>query len=155
MNELIKNGVSLGQETGMAGALATLAPYTISNYQLDSKKETDNKVARIYTLKDGKATIGGEGVLAGILTNPERVALQSRDYAANGSVQSFGVEGEYYAGVIGAADKNIGDAVYYIIATGELTVTAEEGKTAELNASIFRFTPSSTEPSLCIVRIKK
>lgn len=154
MNDLIKNGVSLGQETGIAGALATLAPYTIANYQLDSTDETANKVGLLYTLKDGKAQVGGEGAIAGILTNPERVALSGRDFALNGSVQSFGVEGEYYAGVIDAEDKSIGDAVYYLKTTGELTAT-QGADTVEINAEIFRFAPSSSNPSLCIVRIKK
>lgn len=155
MNDLIKNGVSLGQGTGMTGALATLAPYTIANYEVNSAVEANNKVGLIYTLKDGKAQVGGAGALAGILTNPERIALTGRNFALNGSTQAFGVEGEFYAGVIDAADKNIGDPVFYVTATGELTATEAEGTTTALNAEIFRFVPSDSNPSLCIVRIKE
>lgn len=120
--------------SGFPGNLSHDGPTRAASCVLKSATESNNVFGRAFTYESAAnetVQAGGAGVFAGILINPKAYAIDT-DYAGNGTVAEFLQMGEVYVEIAGTTPA-IGDKVYFIPATGEITVDADDGATPTPN----------------------
>lgn len=146
-----------GLVSGVVGTLSHWGPMRARTAVLESDDAENNVFGRAFTFNDQdveSVQAGGDGVFAGIMVHPE--AHRVDEFQPNGYVGEFLDMGEIYVEVAGAASSEIGDPVYFIEATGELTTAAGEAPDANTvvpNARIERHLPSSQTPNLVVIRL--
>ena len=116
--------------SGFPGNISHDGPTRAASCILKSADETENLFGRAFTYEsasDETVQAGGAGDFAGIMINPKAYAIDT-DYATNGTVAEFLQMGEVYVDIKGSTPA-IGDKVYFIPATGEITVDADDGAT--------------------------
>lgn len=140
--------------SGVIGELAFDGPTRARTAILSSADADNNVFARAFTFKDVAASevqAGGAGVFAGLMINPKTNGVELT--VPNGSQSEFLDMGEIYAVVTGAdSDTALKTAVYYVPATGALTVTATDN-TLVPNCVIERNAPTDDTPALCVLRL--
>lgn len=135
----IRNSIT-AMRTAVTGTLAFDGPQRAAALILDSADEANNVFGRAFTYKDeDTAEAGGAGVFAGIMTNPHAYAIDQVT-AKNGTAGEFLHMGEVFALLVDSTTPAIGDKVYFVPATGELTTDAT-ANTEIKGAVISRHTP--------------
>ena len=141
--------------SGVIGEVAFDGPTRARTAILSSTDETNNLFASAYTFTDVSATTvaaGGAGVFAGLMISPKANG-SGELYVPNGEQSEFLDMGEIYADVDGADETTaIKTPVYYIPATGKLTITSTDN-TLVPNCVIERNAPSAVTPTLCVLRL--
>lgn len=117
--------------------------------------EANNVFGRAFTFADtDKETVqaggGSPAVFAGIMINPKNYMIDNA-YAANGTVAEFVHMGEVAVTIIGSAPK-IGDPVYFVSATGALTLTPSGNRLIN-GAFIVRHMPSTNGAILAVISL--
>jgi len=148
--------------SGIPGEISHDAPYTGITAVIDTTTEANNVFGRALTYKTESiesVQAGGTGLFAGLLVNPKAHAVNAigvtSDVVSNGRVVEAAVEGEVYVLLTAGTSVAIGDAVYFVNATGALGAgTAGAGETQITGATVFRHNPSAANaPSLAVVRL--
>lgn len=124
----IPNTARIALLSGFPGNISHDGPTRAASCVLKSGTEANNVFGRAFTYDDtGKETVqaGGTGTFAGIMINPKAYAIDT-EYAVNGTVAEFLTMGEVYVEIKGDS-PDIGSKVYFIPATGEITVDANDG----------------------------
>lgn len=145
---------------GVVGELAFEGPLRAQPGTLKSASAANNVVGRAFTIDpaDGTYVAGGAGAFGGILANPKvypALGTQAGGPMApsitlpNGAIGEFVSMGEIVVELDAAAGE-IGAAVYYVPATGALTLTATSN-TAVPNAKLVRFEHSGA--GLAVIRL--
>ena len=124
----IRNSIT-AMRTAIIGTLAFDGPQRAVALILDSATEANNVFGRAFTYKtEDTAQAGGAGVFAGIMTNPHAYAIDQTT-ANNGTAGEFLHMGEVFVKLVPAVAEGktpvtpvIGSKVYFVAATGELTV---------------------------------
>lgn len=142
-----QSSVSTSQAFGVVGEVFSDSPLRVKSYILNSGA-VPNTIGYAYTMvSEGQAKCGGAGVFAGILINPKAYALQGTSAGTltptlvlpEGSQGELCTMGEVIVNLTTAAA--IGDAIYYVDATGALGAgTAGTGQTQIPNAKVSRYT---------------
>jgi hypothetical protein len=148
--------------SGIPGEISFDAPYTGIAAVINSASAANNVFGRAMTyINEAVETIGagGTGKFAGILVNPKTSAFgvigDTSDTVPNGTPVSTMFEGECYVLLSTGTTVTIGDAVFFVNATGELGVgTAGAGQTQIVGAQVFRHNVSVETPLLATIRIK-
>lgn len=152
----IPQTVANGMMSGVIGGLSHWGPKRVRTCVLASTEAENNVFGRAFTIADGgveSVQAGGEGHFAGIMIHPKAHMIQE-DNQPNGYVGEFLDMGEVYSHVVGAEGAAIGAQVYYVVATGQLTVDDNEGANPEVpNCKIERHAPSTATPSLAVIRL--
>lgn len=152
---MIPKTVANGMMSGVVGELSHWGPSRVRVSLLDSTDQTNNKFGRAFTFKDDAietVQAGGAGKFAGIMIHPKAHMIEEFG-VPNGATSEFLSMGEIYAEVAGVdEDTELGAPVYYVAATGALTLVAE-GNTAVPNAILERHLPSVETPNLAIIRL--
>ena len=149
--------------SGIPGEIAFDSPYTGIAAVINSASAANNVYGRAMCYVDEAVeTIGagGNGKFAGLLVNPKTSAVvnigDTADSVPNGTPVETMLEGECYALLSVGTTVTIGDAVYFVNATGALGAgNAGIGETQIVGAQVFRHNPSAANaPSLAVIRIK-
>ena len=135
----IRNSIT-AMRTAIAGTLAFDGPQRAVALVLDTTTEANNVFGRAFTYKtEDTAQAGGAGVFAGIMTNPHAYAIDQVT-AKNGTAGEFLHMGEVFVKLVPAvADSKvpvvpvIGSKVYFVAATGELTVDPDDQDTVPVS----------------------
>ena len=148
----IRNSIT-DMRSAVLGTLAFDGPQRAVALILDTATEANNVFGRAFTYKDeDTAEAGGAGVFAGIMTNPHAYAIDQTT-AKNGTVGEFLHMGEVFVLLTESTAPAIGDKVYFVPATGELTTTAED-YTEIKGAVVSRHTPvAETGGHLAVVSL--
>lgn len=128
----IRNSIT-AMRTAIIGTLAFDGPTRAVPLILDTTTEANNVFGRAFTYKtEDTAQAGGAGVFAGIMTNPHAYAIDQVT-AENGTPGEFLHMGEPFVKLVPAVSDGktavvpaIGSKVYFVIATGELTVDPDD-----------------------------
>ena len=128
----IRNSIT-AMRTAIVGTLAFDGPQRAVALVLDTTTEANNVFGRAFTYKtEDTAAAGGAGVFAGIMTNPHAYAIDQTT-AKNGTAGEFLHMGEVFVKLVPdvasgktAGTPVIGSKVYFVAATGELTVDATD-----------------------------
>ena len=168
-----QNTVRKLQAFGIPGDMRLDAPHRANSAYLNSPDAANNVVGRFFTYTDATATnieAGDPGaagqVPAGFLVNSKVYALSGTSAGTleptlqlpNGTQVEILVEGDIIVEVTTAA--NVGDAVYYLQATGEL-VTAAPGAgvpagSAPCYAEVIRYEAAQdAQPGLAVIHVDK
>ena len=148
--------------SGIPGEIAFDAPYTGITAIVDTTTEANNVFGRAFTYKTESVEsvqAGGTGLFAGLMVNPKAHAINTlaatTDSVSNGRVAEFCVKGEVYVLLSVGTAVTIGDAVYFVNATGALGAgNAGIGETQITGATVVRHNPSAANaPSLAVVRL--
>lgn len=151
----IRNSITK-MRTAVTGTLAFDGPQRAVSLLLNTTAEANNVFGRAFTYKtENTAEAGGSGVFAGIMTNPHAYAIDQAT-AENGTAGEFLHMGEIFvklvpavAGGKTAVTPVIGSKVYFVAATGELTVDPTDQDTVPVShkeikgAVVSRHTPAS------------
>lgn len=148
----IRNSIT-AMRTAIIGTLAFDGPQRAAALILDSTDADNNVFGRAFTYKDeNTAEAGGAGVFAGIMTNPHAYAIDQTT-AKNGTAGEFLHMGEVFALLVDSTTPAIGDKVYFVPATGELTTDAT-ANTEIKGAVVSRHTPvAETGGHLAVVSL--
>ena len=148
----IRNSIT-AMRTAIVGTLAFDGPQRAVALILDSTDADDNVFGRAFTYKtEDTAQAGGAGVFAGIMTNPHAYAIDQTT-AKNGTAGEFLHMGEVFVLLTDSTTPAIGDKVYFVPATGELTTTAADN-TEIKGAVVSRHTPvAETGGHLAVVSL--
>lgn len=148
----IRNSIT-AMRTAIIGTLAFDGPQRAVPLILDSTDADDNVFGRAFTYKDeDTAEAGGAGVFAGIMTNPHAYAIDQVT-AKNGTSGEFLHMGEVFVQLTDSTTPAIGDKVYFVPATGELTTDAT-ANTEIKGAVVSRHTPvAETGGHLAVVSL--
>lgn len=137
----IRNSIT-AMRSAVVGTLAFDNPTRAVTRILDSADEDNNVFGRAFTYKDeNTAEAGGAGVFAGIMTNPHAYAIDQTT-AKNGTAGEFLHMGEVFVLLTDSTTPAIGDKVYFVPATGELTTDAT-ANTEIKGAVVSRHTPAA------------
>ena len=121
----IRNSIT-AMRTAIVGTLAFDGPQRAVALVLDTTTEANNVFGRAFTYKtEDTAQAGGAGVFAGIMTNPHAYAIDQTT-GKNGTAAEFLHMGEVFVLLTDSTTPAIGDKVYFVPATGELTTTAAD-----------------------------
>lgn len=145
---------------GVVGELAFEGPLRAQPGVIKSADAANNVVGRAFTIDpaDGTYVAGGSGAFGGILANPKEypsLGTQAGGPLAptltvpNGTIGDFVSMGELVVTLDGTAGE-IGAPVYYVTATGVLTLNAT-GTTAIPNAKLVRYEHSGA--GLAVIRL--
>lgn len=131
--------------SGIPGTRSHEGPLRAIAGILDSETEANNVFGRVFTYRDLDAETfqaGGTGPIAGIMISPltYNIAQAGDGALANGNTVEFLAEGEVCVQVDARAD--IGTPLYFVQATGAISVTGGAGKTQIPGAYISRHMPS-------------
>lgn len=136
--------------SGIPGTRSHEGPLRAIAGVLNSATEANNVFGRVFTYNaDNEAELrgetmqaGGTGPIAGIMISPltHNINRAAGDALANGSTVEFLAEGEVCVQV--DARANIGTPVYFVNATGAISVTGGAGKTQIPGGYIARHQPS-------------
>lgn len=140
--------------SGLPGELAFDGPKRGGVAVLNTTTPANNRFGHVLTYRDDTietVQAGGTGVFAGILQHPKGWAIGS-DVMPNGSACEFLIEGEIYAPVLETEDVELGAQLYYVTATGQLTVTAADA-TILPGAYVARHAPSAENPTLIVAYV--
>lgn len=140
--------------SGLPGELAFDGPKRGGTAVINTTTAANNKFGHVLTYRDAAVETvqaGGTGTIAGILQHPKGWAIGS-DVLPNGSVCEFLIEGEIYASVLEDSGVTLGAQLYYVAATGQLTVTAA-GNELIPGAYVARHLPSPEDPSLIVAYV--
>ena len=148
----IRNSIT-AMRTAVVGTLAFDGPQRAVALVLDTTTEANNVFGRAFTYKtEDTAQAGGAGVFAGIMTNPHAYAIDQVT-AKNGTPGEFLHMGEVFVLLTDSTTPAIGDKVYFVPATGELTTTAADN-TEIKGAVVSRHTPvAETGGHLAVVSL--
>lgn len=148
----IRNSIT-AMRTAIVGTLAFDGPQRAVALVLDTTTEANNVFGRAFTYKtEDTAQAGGAGVFAGIMTNPHAYAIDQVT-AKNGTAGEFLHMGEVFVLLTDSTTPAIGDKVYFVPATGELTTTAADN-TEIKGAVVSRHTPvAETGGHLAVVSL--
>jgi len=150
----IRNSIT-AMRTAILGTLAFDGPQRAVALILDtaSADEENNVFGRAFTYKtEDTAQAGGAGVFAGIMTNPHAYAID-QSTAKNGTSGEFLHMGEVFVLLTDSTTPAIGDKVYFVPATGELTTDAT-ANTEIKGAVVSRHTPvAETGGHLAVVSL--
>lgn len=149
----IRNSIT-DMRSAVIGTLAYDGPQRAVPRILDSANADNNVFGRAFTYKTEETVqAGGAGVFAGIMTNPHAYAIDQVT-AKNGTSGEFLHMGEPSVKLVPAVVSGktpvvpaIGSKVYFVIATGELTVDPTDQDTAPVShteikgAAVSRHTP--------------
>lgn len=132
-------------KSGIPGTRSHEGPLRAIAGILNSATETNNVFGRVFTYRDLPSETmqaGGTGPVAGIMISPltYNIGRQGDTYLENGNTAEFLAEGEVCVQIDAAA--NIGTPVYFVQATGLLSVTGGAGKMQIPGAYISRHMPS-------------
>lgn len=124
----IRNSIT-AMRTAVIGTLAFDGPQRAVPLILDSTSAASNVFGRAFTYKTANtAQAGGAGAFAGIMTNPHAYAIDQVT-AKNSTAGEFLHMGEVFVKLVPAVATGktavtpvIGSKVYFVAATGELTV---------------------------------
>lgn len=150
---MIPSRVSAGLISGIPGAISHDGPTRVTTAVLNSATGV-NMFGCAYTYADDTVEtvqVGGTGVFAGIMIHPHAQIVEDDGSVANGRVGEFLTMGEVYV-ELSSAGGDIGDAVWFDTATGEL----EAGTPAEGDVVVgvlSRHVPSSQTPTLAVVKL--
>lgn len=138
-------GVVGVMKSGIPGTRSHEGPLRAIAGILDSDTEANNVFGRLFTYNDQDVETfqaGGTGPIAGIMISPltYNIAMAGDGFLANGNTVEFLAEGEVCVQV--DARAAIGTPLYYVQATGAISVTAGDGKTQIPGAYISRHMPS-------------
>lgn len=162
----IRNSIT-AMRTAIVGTLAFDGPTRAVPLILDSASEANNVFGRAFTYKtEDTAQAGGAGVFAGIMTNPHAYAIDQVT-AKNGTAGEFLHMGEVFVKLVPAVVSGetpvapaIGSKVYFVAATGELTVDPTDQDTVPVShteikgAVVSRHTPvAETGGHLAVVSL--
>lgn len=162
----IRNSIT-AMRSAVLGTLAFDGPQRAAALFLDSASEANNVFGRAFTYKtEDTAQAGGAGVFAGIMTNPHAYAIDQVT-AKNGTSGEFLHMGEVFVKLVPAVAEGetpvapaIGSKVYFVAATGELTVDPNDQDTVPVNhteikgAVVSRHTPvAETGGHLAVVSL--
>ena len=162
----IRNSIT-AMRTAVVGTLAFDGPTRAAALILDSTDADDNVFGRAFTYKtEGTSQAGGAGVFAGIMTNPHAYAIDQVT-AKNSTAGEFLHMGEVFIKLVPAVVTGktagtpaIGSKVYFVAATGELTVDATDQDTVPVShteikgAVVSRHTPvAETGGHLAVVSL--
>ena len=148
----IRNSIT-AMRTAIIGTLAFDGPQRAVALVLDTTTEANNVFGRAFTYKtEDTAAAGGDGVFAGIMTNPHAYAIDQTT-AKNGTAGEFLHMGEVFVLLTDSTTPAIGDKVYFVPATGALTTTALTN-TEIKGAVVSRHTPvAETGGHLAVVSL--
>ena len=148
----IRNSIT-AMRTAIVGTLAFDGPQRAVALVLDTTTEANNVFGRAFTYKtEDTAQAGGAGVFAGIMTNPHAYAIDQTT-AKNATAGEFLHMGEVFVLLTDSTTPAIGDKVYFVPATGELTTTAADN-TEIKGAVVSRHTPvAETGGHLAVVSL--
>ena len=148
----IRNSIT-AMRTAVVGTLAFDGPQRAVALVLDTTTEANNVFGRAFTYKtEDTAQAGGAGVFAGIMTNPHAYAIDQVT-AKNATAGEFLHMGEVFVLLTDSTTPAIGDKVYFVPATGELTTTAADN-TEIKGAVVSRHTPvAETGGHLAVVSL--
>lgn len=135
----IRNSIT-AMRTAVVGTLAFDGPQRAVPLILDSTDADDNVFGRAFTYKtENTAQAGGAGVFAGIMTNPHAYAIDQTT-AKNSTPGEFLHMGEVFVKLVPAVVTGetpvapvIGSKVYFVAATGELTVDPNDKDTVPVS----------------------
>lgn len=135
----IRNSIT-AMRTAVVGTQAFDGPQRAVALVLDTTTEANNVFGRAFTYKtEDTAQAGGAGVFAGIMTNPHAYAIDQTT-AKNATAGEFLHMGEVFVKLVPAvvtgktaATPAIGSKVYFVAATGELTVDATDKDTVPVS----------------------
>lgn len=137
-------------KSGIPGTRSHKGPLRAIAGILNSATETNNIFGRVFTYNDDNEAelngetmqAGGTGPIAGIMISPltYNINRTAGTALANGSTVEFLAEGEVCVQVDARAD--IGTPVYFVNATGAISVTGGAGKTQIPGGYISRHQPS-------------
>ena len=162
----IRNSIT-AMRTAIVGTLAFDGPTRAVPLILDSANEANNVFGRAFTYKtEDTAQAGGAGAFAGIMTNPHAYAIDQTT-AKNGTAGEFLHMGEVFVKLAPAVASGktavtpvIGSKVYFVAATGELTVDPTDQDTVPVShteikgAVVSRHTPvAETGGHLAVVSL--
>ncbi len=162
----IRNSIT-AMRTAIVGTLAFDGPQRAVALVLDTTTEANNVFGRAFTYKtENTAQAGGAGVFAGIMTNPHAYAIDQTT-AKNGTAAEFLHMGEPFVKLVPAVASGktavtpvIGSKVYFVAATGELTVDPTDQDTVPVShteikgAVVSRHTPvAETGGHLAVVSL--
>ena len=162
----IRNSIT-AMRTAILGTLAFDGPQRAVALVLDTTTEANNVFGRAFTYKtEDTAAAGGAGVFAGIMTNPHAYAIDQVT-AKNGTAGEFLHMGEVFVKLVPAVVSGktavvpaIGSKVYFVVATGEVTVDPNDQDTSALahteikGAVVSRHTPvAETGGHLAVVSL--
>lgn len=140
--------------SGVIGEIAFDGPVRARTAILGSSAAALNVFGSAFTIKDlakSEVQAGGAGAFAGIMINPKTNGVELT--VPNGNQSEFLDMGEIYAVVTGAnADTALKTPVYFVPATGALTLTSEDN-TLIPNCVIERNAPTADVPGLCVLRL--
>ena len=140
--------------SGVIGEIAFDGPTRARTAILGSSDASLNVFGSAFTIKDlanSEVQAGGAGAFAGIMINPKTNGVELT--VPNGNQSEFLDMGEIYAVVTGAnADTALKTPVYFVPATGALTLTSEDN-TLIPNCVIERNAPTADVPGLCVLRL--
>ena len=157
----IPTSIRDGLISGAVGTLSHWGPMRARTAVIDTEDESNNVFGRAFTFADEtveSVQAGGDGTFAGILVHPEAHKI-TENGVPNGYVGEFLDMGEIFVEVAGADAAAIGDPVYFVAATGELTTAEDDGgdpavaNTQVPNARIERHLPSAETPNLVVIRL--
>lgn len=145
---------------GVPGELAFEGPLRAQPGVLKSADAANNVIGRAFSIDpaDGTYIAGGAGAFGGILANPKVYPalgtqaggpLAPSQTLPNGTIAEFVSMGEIVVTLDGTAGE-IGASVYYVTATGVLTLNAT-GTTAIPNAKLVRYEHSGA--GLAVIRL--
>lgn len=141
--------------SGLPGEIAFDGPTRVIT-ALVATADASNVFGRAFTYTDEaveSVSAGGTNEFAGILINPKAYGISSAGVALQGRSAEFLQMGEVYVQLANAGGT-IGDAVYYVNATGALgSGTAGAGQTQIPNAKVVRHNVSSETPNLAVIRL--
>lgn len=162
----IRNSIT-AMRTAVIGTLAFDGPQRAVPLVLDSTDADDNVFGRAFTYKtENTAQAGGAGTFAGIMANPHAYAIDQVT-AKNGTAGEFLHMGELFVKLVPAVVTGktsvvpaIGSKVYFVAATGELTVDPNDQDTVPVShteikgAVVSRHTPvSETGGHLAVISL--
>lgn len=133
-------------KSGIPGTRSHEGPLRAIAGILNSATEANNVFGRVFTYRDlPSETIqaGGTGPIAGVMISPLTYNIGRTGDAslANGNTAEFLAEGEVCVQIDATAD--IGAPVYFVQATGVISVTGGAGKTQIPGGYISRHMPSA------------
>lgn len=151
---MIPTTIQDGLVSGIVGTRSHYGPLRGRTGVLASDDESNNVFGRAFTFVDEELETfqaGGGGYFAGILIHPHAYAIDGPTVRNGTPVELVDMD-EVYVELEGAAGATFGDPVYYVPATGELTLT-ELDNVLVPNARVERHLPSPQTPNLAIIRL--
>lgn len=132
-------------KSGIPGTRSHEGPLRAIAGVLNSATEANNVFGRMFTYRDLPSETmqaGGTGPIAGIMISPltYNIGRQGDAFLANGNTAEFLSEGEVCVQIDAAA--NIGAPIYFVQATGLISVTGGAGKTQIPGGYVSRHMPS-------------